>query len=172
MKPCDATLSSLRRLRIGGEFFMHRIAAIVIALAMALQAVPPSDTCNPKMWVTNSYVSAIAPVGDKVYIGGAFTYVGPYTGCGVPIDSSTGAPLPAFPKINGAVYASCADGNGGWFIGGVFTAVEGVPRNNIAHILPGRSLDTAWNPNPSGMVGATIRALATALTKSDNFLCP
>jgi hypothetical protein len=36
--------------------------------------------------VTNGEVNAIVPAGDKIYIGGNFTQVGPYTGGGVPID--------------------------------------------------------------------------------------
>ena len=128
---------------------MKKFPVLLFALATLLQAMP-SDTCNQNTWVTNGYVDAIVPAGDKVYIGGDFTQVGPYTGFGVPINSSTGAPLAAFPKINGPVYAACADSNGGWFVGGQFTSVGGVARNNIAHILSSGSVDPSWNPNANG----------------------
>jgi predicted small secreted protein len=129
------------------ENTLTKYPALIIALSTLLQAATPSDTCNQNTWVTNGPVYAIVPAGDKVYIGGSFTQVGPYTGSGVPIDSSTGAPVAAFPKINGTVNAVCDDGNGGWFVGGYFTSVDGVARNNIAHILSNGSLDPAWNPN-------------------------
>ena len=121
----------------------------------------PSDTCNQNTWVTNGQVYAIAPAGDKVYIGGEFTQIGPYTGGGVPINSSTGAPVAAFPKINGTVYATCTDGNGGWFVGGSFTAVGAVARNNIAHILSSGSVDPAWNPSANGIVYSLVKSGTT-----------
>jgi hypothetical protein len=36
--------------------------------------------------------------------------------------------------VNGTVYACVADGRGGWFVGGEFTAVGGIPRVNLAHV--------------------------------------
>ena len=130
------------------------LSLLIIALATVLQAATLSDTCNQNTWVTNGPVNAIVPAGDKVYIGGIFTYVGPYTGGGIPIDTSTGAPVTSFPKINGTVNAVCTDGNGGWFVGGSFTSVGGVARNNIAHIFSNGSLDPAWNPNANYAVSA------------------
>jgi trimeric autotransporter adhesin len=106
-----------------------------------------SDTCDQKTWATNGAVYTIVPVGDKIYIGGDFTQVGPYTGGGVPLNSSTGLPTAAFPKINGTVNAVCTDGNGGWFVGGSFLSVDGITQRNIAHILSGGNLDPAWNLN-------------------------
>jgi trimeric autotransporter adhesin len=139
---------------------------VIIALSTLLQAMP-SDTCNQNTWVTNGPVYAIAPAGDKVYIGGSFTQVGPYTGGGVPINNLTGAPAAAFPKINGSVNASCADENGGWFVGGIFTSVGGVARNNIAHILSNGSLDPAWNPNANYAVSALAMSGTTVYAGGD-----
>jgi len=127
---------------------MTKFPALIIALAIAAQVqAVPSDTCNPNTWVTNGPVNAIAPAGNKVYIGGSFTTVGPYTGGGIPFNSSTGDPAPAFPKINGNVWSACADGNGGWFVGGIFTSIGGVTRHNVAHILTSGIVDPAWNPD-------------------------
>lgn len=39
-----------------------------------------------------------------------------------------------FPVIDGDVYVSASDGNGGWFIGGDFSFVGGQNRDNLAHI--------------------------------------
>ena len=135
-------------------------ALIIISLAAVLQAMPP-DTCNQNTWVTNGPVYAIAPAGDKVYIGGDFTQVGPYTGSGVPINSLTGAPVPVFPKINGRVNAVCDDGKGGWFVGGLFTSVDGLARNNIAHILSNGSLDPAWDPNVNSSIYSLVKSGTT-----------
>src|SRR3989344_2544128 len=61
-------------------------------------------------------------------------------------------------NTNGSVNAIAQDGSGGWYIGGQFTVVEGVARNNAAHILASGAVDTAWNPNPNN----TARALAVS----------
>jgi predicted small secreted protein len=141
---------------------MKKISAILIALAAVIlvQAAPPSDTCDQETWVTNGRVLAIVTAGNKVYIGGVFSQVGPYTGGGVPIDSSTGMPASVFPKIDRTVYAVCADGNGGWFVGGSFAFVDGIARNNIAHILSNGKVDLNWDPNAN----STVQSLAVSGT--------
>jgi hypothetical protein len=48
------------------------------------------------------------------------------------------------------VTAIAADGHGGWFIGGRFSAVEGLPRRNLAHVLADGSV-AAWNPGVAGV---------------------
>src|SRR5262245_30594305 len=45
------------------------------------------------------------------------------------------------------------DGAGGWFIGGVFSRVGGLPRANLAHVLADNSV-AAWNPGTNGNVNA------------------
>lgn len=59
---------------------------------------------------------------------------------------------PNFASVNGNVYTVVSDDAGGWFIGGDFTNVGGLPRNRIAHILASGAIDTLWNPNASHTV--------------------
>ena len=91
--------------------------------AWAQSSIPREET-----WVTNGSVSAIVRTADTVYIGGRFTYVGPSTGTGVPIDTASGQPAATFPPVTGTVFASIPDGAGGWYIGGQFTQVGGARR--------------------------------------------
>ncbi len=101
---------------------------------------------------TNGPVSAIAVADDgTTYIGGDFTAIVRSTGSGVPVDGTTGEPMPVFPKVaglisRGSVNAVAADGIGGWFIGGEFEYVGGIPRNNIAHIMANGKVDPSWAP--------------------------
>ena len=119
--------------------------------AQAQSSIPREET-----WVTNGAVYAIAPTSDTVYIGGSFTHVGPLTGCGTPLDVSTGQVQTPFPKVNGTVWACASDGLGGWFIGGWFTRVGNLERNGVAHILSDGSVDPAWNPNADSWVGVIV----------------
>jgi hypothetical protein len=91
------------------------------------------------------------------YVGGDFTAYGKWeTGGSAVVNAlSDGSVDPSFPKVNGQVYASVADGTGGFFIGGEFDSVDGKPRSNAAHIAADGSVDP-WAPEPNG----TVRAMA------------
>ena len=116
------------------------------AFAQAIDTTP---------WVTNGDVNAVVRSGNTLYIGGGFTRVGPVTGGGVPIDATSGVPESGFPKVDGYVSSVAPDGSGGWYIGGLFTAVGGIPRQNIARILADHSV-AAWNPGASSEVSALV----------------
>ncbi len=101
--------------------------------------------------ITNGTVDAVAVYGNTLYLGGSFSAVGPTTGTGVPIDANTGAAIAGFPRVNGQVNAVISDGTGGWFIGGAFTSVGGLPRANLAHVLADNSV-SPWDPGAFGQV--------------------
>ena len=116
-----------------------------------------SITIAPQLG-TNDSVHAIAMgANGTVYFGGHFTQVGPATGGGVPLDASTGAAA-ALPAVAGFVNAVVADGAGGWYLGGAFSGVGGIPRSNLAHILADGTIEAAWAPNAD----LPVRALAVS----------
>jgi hypothetical protein len=123
-----------------------------LALFAVVEAAAAPDSCNQDLWVPNSSVTGIFVGPKTVYIGGNFSEVGPYTGGCAAFSLATGAPAAKFPKVNGDVNAICADGVGGWFIGGNFTTVDGAARNNIAHILSDGNVDPAWDANADNLV--------------------
>jgi hypothetical protein len=122
-----------------------------------------AQTLNPRLWVPNGQVRAMVKSGNTVFIGGDFSYVGPVTGPGVFLNPTSGNIVPNSPFVSGPIrnngsvpeiFASEPDFNGGWYIGGSFTHVNGVPRNNLAHIFFDGTVDPLWNPNPNGAVRA------------------
>ena len=110
---------------------------------------------DASVWVTNGAVGAIVADGRTLFVGGAFTRVGPASGGGVPISASTFAPPAGFPRVVGSVTAVAPDGAGGWYIGGQFTSVGGVPRQNLAHITGGLAVDS-WSPSVDALVLAIV----------------
>lgn len=114
-----------------------------------------AQTVDPNLWGADpdGTVLAVARSGNTIYMGGTFTHVAPLTGAGVPFDAGSGQPLPNFPKVAGYVYCVTPDGAGGWFIGGRFGGVGGMPRRNLAHVL-GDGRVANWAPNPDGDVYA------------------
>lgn len=129
-------------------------ACLFIALCAAGNVFGQLNEPMEGTWVTNGPVFAMESNATALYLGGNFTYVGPSTGCAVRLqDDGTLATAPAFPKINGTVYAMVSDGAGGWYIGGDFTRVGDELRNRIAHVLVDGSV-ASWNPNINNTVYA------------------
>ncbi|MBD0258957.1 MAG: hypothetical protein ICV83_24830, partial [Cytophagales bacterium] len=108
------------------------------------------------LWDTDGYVSAIARTGNTIYVGGNFARVGPRVGSGVVVNRSDGQRIGKalrftgpYNWMQGNVFASVADGNGGWFAGGDFSVTQdGTTWKYLVHILPDGRLDAAWRPNP------------------------
>ena len=106
---------------------------------------------DPNFWVTDGPVHAVHKTGNTIYIGGNFSRVGPNAPYGAKVDSVTGMPDVSFAKPNGSVLAVVPDGNGGWFIGGEFTAVGGEDRKHLARINGNGTLHP-WSPSANDLV--------------------
>ena len=91
-------------------------AAVAAILILALPQAAQAQHVNTDLWETDEEVSATVVAGNTLYIGGDFTYVGPHTGGGVPVNAVSGTGLSGFPKVNGMVVTVMKDGSGGWFI--------------------------------------------------------
>ena len=128
-------------------------AAILIGIASLAKA---ENRVIEMAWVTDNSVFAVASVGPVTYIGGNFTKVGPFTGGGVPLDATSGLPATSFPAVIGEVGAVAPDGSGGWYIGGLFSQVGNVKRNNVAHVSSDGTVDSAWDPEANSSVSAVI----------------
>ena len=140
-------------------------AACAFALALTAGAgAEVGSAPDTATWVTDGPVYAIARSGDRTFIGGDFSLVGPRTGPGVQVTSTgTGSLSPAvgsFPEVSGgAVFAALSDRSGGWYIGGDFTHVGGTALPRLAHLVPSGgalAVDPGFAPRPDG----PIRALA------------
>jgi len=117
---------------------------------------------RPDFYATDNIVYTSLLAGDTLYIGGNFSFVGPSTGPGVPVDAATALALASFPEVHDppstwifgeSVLAVIPDGTGGWYIGGRFTNVGGRPRNHIAHILSDYTV-ADWDPSPNDAVSS------------------
>lgn len=125
------------------------------------ESLAQNVTIKENWWGPNGSVNAIVEdsANNVVYLGGDFDYVGPVCPYGTVIDSATGSPEMNIPLADAPVWASCADGNGGVFIGGLFSMVGDSVRKGIAHI---NSLGkvTTWN--------AALNSSVFAITVSDS----
>ncbi len=92
----------------------------------------------------------------NVYCGGDFTSVGISCGSGV-LFNPDGSFTQSVPnnRINGVVHIIISIPGGGWLIGGVFTSIDGIPRNNLARINDNGTLHPF-----APVINGLVRALA------------
>ncbi|MCU0425311.1 MAG: IPT/TIG domain-containing protein [Candidatus Kapabacteria bacterium] len=139
---------------------------MLLVLLLNVETMKMSAQTFQNTYIPDAPVNAITYNAGTVYVGGSFSQWYPSNApmigsrC-VQLDAATGDALTPFPVVNGDVAAIVADGSGGWYIGGTFTSVGGVPRNNIAHILNTGALDMMWNPNANAGVQALALSGAT-----------
>lgn len=127
----------------------------------AVQAGAPLDVVAPQQpdstYVTNGPVYTFARGNGQIYLGGAFSQVGPRTGPFAATSPITGRLDESMPPVSGGagrIDAIVSDGAGGYFIGGAFTHVGGVVRDNAAHVLADGTVDPNWDPRPDDEVAA------------------
>jgi len=125
---------------------------LLSALVLFLSEHVWAQTPKPDLWIANNNVGTIANDSTHTYIGGLFQIVGPATGNGAKLTTTSTVPEMNFPKPNGIIYAATSDGSGGWYIGGNFSAVGTTTRANVARILANGSVDVTWNPAPNNTV--------------------
>jgi hypothetical protein len=101
-----------------------------------------AQTVDPNAWETDGYVTAIATIGNTVYLGGSFGTIGLNTGHFAAFDAGSGTPEAGWPRIEGPAKCSAADGEGGLYVGGSFTLPDGTPFC-VGHIRADKTLD-AW----------------------------
>ena len=131
--------------------FFSLFFTLVLIQVYAQQSVGYIDT----WWKPNGPVNTITNSGNKVYVGGQFTYIGPMNSYGASVDKNTGAPNLNNLHPNGQVNICVSDGVGGWYIGGNFTSFNAVARHFIARINADGTLNS-WNPNANGIVSTIV----------------
>lgn len=130
--------------------------SLVIVLGLFFIGVVSAQAVSDSVWVANKQVRASEVIGNTLYIGGDFDYIGPASGHAALLDINSGQADFDFPKIDGVVLSTASDGAGGWFVGGLFTRVGGIARQNLVHIFSNGDVDLNWNPAPDD----AVRALA------------
>ena len=125
---------------------MHKSLLFTLISCLFIFLSSTAQDLDTTLWVTDGVVHAVARSNNTIYLGGDFKYVGPNTGTGAALDRNTGLlATQQFSHVNGDINAVVPDGKGGWFIGGEFTRVQGVPQHGLAHILADGNLDKAWS---------------------------
>jgi hypothetical protein len=129
-------------------------ARLVVAFVLGLLTGPGTSHATVtvrELWAPNGEVRAVTQANNTLYLGGNFSRVGPVSGPAVAVDLGTAVAQTPFPNVAGKVNCVEPDGSGGWYIAGLFTAVQGQRRANVAHIDAAGQV-TPWNPLVDGEI--------------------
>ncbi|MFL5736655.1 MAG: hypothetical protein ACJ76P_04880 [Actinomycetota bacterium] len=139
------------------------VPALLLAVAgpalAAISVTPEHPTFGTTSWGTNGRVWAMVRIGDIVYMGGEFTEAvradgGANAARGnlMAVNVVTGYLRPWHPAVDGIVFSMATDGTT-IFVGGDFTNVDGLPRENFAAIGPTGAIPN-WHLDATNQVRA------------------
>jgi hypothetical protein len=134
------------------------VAVVVPSVAHASVSATPDKTAR-----VNGTVYAIAQVGSRTIIGGAFTEVGSQPRNHIAAIRADGTVDPTFnPGADGIVYALAASADGSTiYLGGTFTAVGGEARANLAAVDASGTVRADWQADTVG-TSPDVLSLAVA----------
>jgi hypothetical protein len=143
----------------GGSIYVAPLLLLSAAVSSLAAADEPnlSRMAQQSGWpnvIPDDGITALAASGRRLFLGGDFRRFGRPTSHFVVVDRSTGRINSGFPRVSGGSFvdAIVSDEHGGWFVGGRFTSVGGVPCPNLAHIRADRTLDAGWCTHPDSDV--------------------
>jgi WD40 repeat protein len=161
--PMVRGLTSRARCLLVAALLLFGWVAVVLPADRA--AASPSQVADVTAGV-NGIVYDTVYIGGRTFLAGLFTWAGPRTGSGVPVDPMTGART-SVPRVNGPVHAAAADAAGGWYVGGQFVFAGGKTRNNAARVTSSGGV-AAWDPSVNGPVTA-VAVRGTVVYLGGNF---
>jgi hypothetical protein len=129
------------------------------AASCTLPTIPGSGGLADTWVVDGDSIEDIVIVDGVAYLAGQFEVVGPPTGPAAEVDLLTGAATSTFPLITGPdprVTAVTGDGAGGWYLAGLFTAVDGVARNGLARVRADGTVDPDFDPGVNDLIEALL----------------
>jgi uncharacterized delta-60 repeat protein len=166
------------KILVGGFFLGSIGGASRGSIARLDQTTGMADAYNPN---SNDAVNTlVVQESGKALVGGMFTALAPNGGATVTrnhlarletdgrLDQTLNLDLGG-PAVGTAVYTTAVQADGKIIIGGVFSSVLGVARNNIARLNSDGTLDTSFDPNANGTVFTIIVQVTGKLMVGGSF---
>lgn len=146
---------------------------MIVGLSTLYMAHTPTASAAPTATPTITD-APLGPVHDvavgedgTTYVVGNFNYVGAPTGGLAKLDATSGALDRHFPPVDGPPHPAYwdvsvvePDGEGGYFVGGSFTLIGGMPATGLARVLADGSVDRNWTPTLLGSVAVSAIAVS------------
>ncbi len=132
---------------LSGCFELGRNLQKVVSTDPSTVTYVPVPTYAPALLYTNGEVRSLATKNGHLFMGGAFTYVGPYTRSAPSVDLDSGKITT--PSIRFPTQVVEPDGNGGYYVGGDRYMYDGSGGSfynaGFTHVLADGGVDTAFS---------------------------
>ena len=131
------------------------ITSLILFFSDLRFALGQPNLNQTQTWATNGTINDLVVGGDgTIYIGGDFTFVGPQSGYGVVINTTTQTRDANYPVLyksggSGKVWDVVSDGSGGWYVGGDFDRLDGQTSDSLIHLQSDGSLDSGFDASPN-----------------------
>ncbi len=146
---------------------LKRNVADATAATSNLSATPASDPIYaPALLYSDATVRTLASKAGKLYVGGDFKYVGPYTRSAPTVDLSAGTIQT--PAIRFEPRAIELDGNGGYYVAGTTPFYNG-SNPQLVHVLSDGGIDTSFSVTVTGSAITGLKKYGSSLYLSGNF---
>lgn len=122
------------------------VVGLVVAVAPLHAQTVPEPSPIAGAWGPNGGVNDSVVVGDTLFLGGGFDYVGPPTGPFATVDGDDGRSLTAWQGTGAESVAATSDGSGGWFVAVRTSPFVGA--FSVQHIRSDGSTDPAFRSIP------------------------
>jgi hypothetical protein len=98
-------------------------------------------------------VYALEVSGSTVYLGGSFSYLDRSLQDSMAVlDAASSAAISTAALVGQWVYAIVPAPGGGWFVGGSFTTVNGLPRSGLVKLFADGSVDSSFTIEANGSI--------------------
>ena len=149
------------------------LGCLLLASAWPLHTfAQPSTVPRKDFWqISENRVLTTLVTNGVAYVGGEFGEIFRQGGqSDLVLSLETGLNESNFPQANDECLCVIPDGAGGWYLGGGFTAVGGIARTSLVHILPDNTVDPDWRPNPSDGYVSALAISGNSSTWGEVFL--
>jgi hypothetical protein len=133
--------------------FRSRLVLFILLEFLGGTILAQSETHRMSAPITDYSVYTLEHSNGYTLMGGYFYEAGDYSGSVVAVNAEGEEDL-SWPVISGDVTVIIPDGNGGYYAGGAIYSVDNEDVGNLIHILPNKTLDRSWLPNPFGAIYA------------------
>lgn len=128
-----------------------RLTILTAGAELSLPGVRPVA----QFWETDGRVRALLEHEGTLFAGGDFRNIGQQVP-GYTLFSVTGTSSVVPLNFNGPITSIVGDGNGGYYVGGLFNNVSGTTVANLVHLLSDLTLDTSFVAQTDGYVTCMV----------------
>lgn len=139
-----------------------RLKHLLGLVLLLISSICHSQQIKKQLPTPNGPIYASHVDGNTLYIGGNFSQFSQQASSFAQANTSNLENLGNWPLFTNSsnlpanIYTIITDGADGWYVGGDFAFVNGLPKTNLVHILSNGNLDATFSPTIDGPVKTAL----------------